>query len=87
MLCKTPDKINGNENVELKSHIKETSHKPGDNVKNLRLVYEDYRRCYTCDLEFDGYLNLMNHRKVSHPSNKKCRFFPDGKCNYGIQCW
>ena len=37
-------------------------------------------------MEFDGYFNLMNHRKLLHPSNKKCRNFPDS-CNFGNQCW
>jgi hypothetical protein len=29
----------------------------------------------------------MNHRKNAHPSNKKCRNFPGGKCSFGIDCW
>ena len=28
----------------------------------------------------------MNHRKFSHPSNKKCRNFP-GTCKFGERCW
>ena len=37
-------------------------------------------------MEFDGYWNLMTHRKNAHPSNKKCRNFP-GNCNFGSECW
>ena len=37
--------------------------------------------------EFDGYWNLMNHRKIVHPSSKSCRNFPDGKCHFGLECW
>ena len=29
----------------------------------------------------------MNHRKATHPSNKKCRNFPDGNCTWGKDCW
>ena len=38
-------------------------------------------------MDFDGYFNLMNHRKLVHPSNKKCRNFSSGKCNHGSECW
>ena len=29
----------------------------------------------------------MNHRKIVHPSNKKCRNFPSGACSFGNECW
>ena len=29
----------------------------------------------------------MNHRKLVHPSIKRCRNFPDGKCTFGMDCW
>ena len=28
----------------------------------------------------------MDHRKASHPSNKKCRYFPTN-CKFGSKCW
>ena len=28
----------------------------------------------------------MNHRKISHPSNKRCRNFP-ASCEFGNKCW
>ena len=37
-------------------------------------------------MDFDGYYNLMNHRKNVHPSNKKCRKFPNN-CPHGNECW
>ena len=37
-------------------------------------------------MDFDGYFNLMNHRKIVHPSNKKCRNFPSN-CSFGSECW
>ena len=37
-------------------------------------------------MEFDGFNNLMNHRKIVHPSKKKCRNFPTN-CTFGNDCW
>ena len=34
---------------------------------------------------FDGFYNLMDHRKVVHPSNKKCKNFPTN-CTFGDEC-
>ena len=50
---------------ELLKHLKLSAHQPSK--KN------DVKQCYTCKLKFEGYFNLMNHRKISHPSSKKCR--------------
>ena len=72
---------------ELMNHLKLTTHQPSPNVSDKKKLFSDYKRCYTCNLEVDGYWNLMNHRKEAHPSNKKCRDFPDGKCNFGLKCW
>ena len=49
-------------------------------------LFKEYKQCYTCKMEFDGYYNLMNHRKVAHPSKKKCRNFP-GDCTFETDCW
>ena len=38
-------------------------------------------------MDFDGFYNLMNHRKEVHPSNKKCKYFLAGKCIHGNKCW
>jgi hypothetical protein len=38
-------------------------------------------------MDFDGFYNLMNHRKKVHPSYKKCRNFSSGKCTFGVDCW
>ena len=37
-------------------------------------------------MEFDGYYNLMDHRKIVHPSKKQCRNFP-ANCTFGNDCW
>ena len=71
----------------LLNHLKLMGHQPSPNIKDKRLVFNDYRECYTCRLGFDGYWNLMTHRKNIHPSNKKCRNFPSGKCTWGVDCW
>ena len=68
-------------------HLKLTAHQPSPKIKDKKKLFQDYRRCYTCDLEVDGYWNLMNHRKTEHPSNKKCRNFPDGNYTFGKDCW
>ena len=69
------------------NHLKLTGHQPSPIIKDKRNFFSDYKRCYTCNLEVDGYWNLMNHRKLLHPSNKRCRNFPDGKCTFGKDCW
>ena len=56
------------------------------NVIAVRKVFKDFKQCYTCKMEFDGYYNLMNHRKIVHPSKKKCRNFP-ANCTFGNDCW
>ena len=70
----------------LLNHLKVAGHQPSENIKDKSKLFQDYRQCYTCKLGFDGYWNLMNHRKNIHPSNKKCRNFP-GNCTRGDECW
>ena len=72
---------------ELMKHLKLTAHQPSKNVSDKRKVFEDYKQCYTCKMDFDGYINLMNHRKIVHPSNKKCRNFSSNSCIFGEECW
>ena len=75
-----------NEASILMKHLKDKGHQPSSSIKDKRLFFKDYRQCYTCKLEFDGYWRLMEHRKNEHPSNKKCRNFP-GKCTFKNDCW
>ena len=75
----------GDTAMTLLNHLKITSHQPSSLV-DKRNLFEDYRQCYTCKEEFDSYQNLMNHRKIVHPSNKKCRNFPT-KCTFNNDCW
>ena len=72
---------------DLMKHLKVSGHQPSPNIQNKRMVFQDYKECYTCRLEFDGYWNLMTHRKNVHPSNKRCRNYPSGKCTFGVDCW
>ena len=71
---------------ELMKHLKTTGHQPSQTIKDKRKVIQDLKQCYTCKMEFDGFYNLMNHRKSVHPSNKKCRNFP-GDCKFSSDCW
>ena len=72
---------------ELMKHLKLTLHQPSKTVHDKRKVFEDYKQCYTCKMDFDGFVNLMNHRKAVHPSNKKCRYYPEGTCTWNDKCW
>ena len=72
--------------AELMNHLKLTSHQPSPNITDRRKLFKDYKRCYTCNLEVDGYVTLMNHRKDVHPSRTKCKNFPHG-CKWGVKCW
>ena len=81
--CDCP--FQANEASVLLNHLRVTSHQPSKNLEKKRL-FLDYKQCYTCKMEFYGYYNLMDHRKIVHPSKKKCRDFP-GKCLRGDTCW
>ena len=61
-------------------------HAPSKAKKDNRQSFRDFKQCYTCKREFDGYWNLMTHRKQVHPSNRKCRNYP-GNCLRGNTCW
>ena len=64
--------------VELKKHSKITRHKPRDQNET----------CYTCNQEFSSYRQLMNHRKLVHPSKKTCRYFLKQECVFDEDsCW
>ena len=70
----------------LLNHLKYEKHKPSPLV-DKRSLFPDFKQCYTCHEEFDSYHSLMEHRKVVHPSNKKCRNFPTN-CKYSSkECW
>ena len=71
---------------ELINHLKLKGHQPSVHKEDKRKLYKDFKQCYTCKKKFDGYWNLMTHRKSEHPSNKKCRNFP-GNCIRGNTCW
>ena len=73
--------------VILMKHLRTSAHQPSARIKDRKQLFSDYKQCYTCKLEFEGKLNLMNHRKNMHPSNRKCIYFPDGKCKFGVDCW
>ena len=61
---------------ELMNHLKHMGHAPSKAKKDNRQTFKDFKQCYTCKREFDGYWNLMTHRKQVHPSNRKCRNYP-----------
>ena len=48
----------GNEASELMKHLKLTAHQPSPKIKDRTKFFQDYKRCYTCDLEVDGYWNF-----------------------------
>lgn len=76
----------GNLSSQLMKHLKITSHQPSPGIKDRKSLFLDYKKCYTCKQEFDGHWNLMQHRKFNHPSNRKCRNYPE-KCVWGNSCW
>ena len=71
---------------ELMKHLRLKAHQPSINVTDKRKLFSDYRQCYTCKMDFDGYKNLMDHRRSLHPSKVKCRDYPNN-CPHGIKCW
>ena len=71
---------------DLIKDLSATGHLPAQSQSDKRNIIKDFKQCYTCSKVFDGYHSLMNHRKSEHPSNKKCRYYPE-KCKFGSQCW
>ena len=74
----------GHKADDLLKHLKRAGHQPSALVEKRKL-FSDYKECYTCKEEFDGYFNLMDHRKSVHPLDKKCRNYP--KCKFEDKCW
>ena len=68
----------------LMLHCKQLHHQPSPAIQDSR---NKLIKCYTCDHEFISYWNLMNHRKETHPSNRKCRNFAKGECKHAELCW
>ena len=71
-----------NTQTKLNEHLKNANH-----TAKIDQRRKNYDHCYTCDLAVDGYWSLMNHRKDYHPSNKKCKNFENGICQFGVKCW
>ena len=63
----------------LRNHLERSSgHKPSDKS----------HECKNCKIVLNSYYLLMNHRKKEHPTDKVCRYFRDGKCNFhASECW
>ena len=58
--------------------MKSTGHKPSEKIET----------CYNCQAEFSSYRQLMNHRKLEHPSRKICRYFLKQECVFDDEtCW
>ena len=74
-----------NDASSLINHLKMSSHQPSKELDKKK-TFQEYKQCFTCKMEFDGYYNLMNHRKIVHPSSKRCRNFPKS-CTFGKECW
>ena len=68
----------------LMNHCKQEGHQPSRLIQDTR---NGIIKCNTCELEFTSYWNMMNHRKQMHPSTRKCRDYPSGKCKHGDVCW
>ena len=69
----------------LINHLKITGHQPSKNLE-MKKYFNEYRQCFTCKKEFNGYNKLMDHRKDVHPSKRKCWNYPDN-CKWGNSCW
>ena len=70
---------------EMINHLKVTGHQSSKELEKKK-TFKDYKQCFTCMMEFDGYHNLMNHRKEVHPSNRRCRNYPQS-CTWAKECW
>ena len=70
----------------LMKHLQLTGHQPNPEIEDRKSLFLDYKQCFNCKMEFEGFWNLMNHRKNMHPSNKRCRNFPNN-CTFVLDCW
>ena len=68
----------GTTSLELKKHTKITYHNPSPYTE----------QCHTCSKEFKSYKEMMDHRKIEHPSKRLCRYFKEGTCIFeNEKCW
>ena len=67
-------------------HLQVSGHQPSQVLSEKKNKSNEFKQCYTCKMQFNGYFNLMEHRSLVHPSNKKCRNFP-ASCTFGTKCW
>ena len=51
-------------------------------MKNIEEIHRI--TCYTCRDEFESFSKMIDHRRVKHPSSKKCKWFPN--CERGDTC-
>ena len=74
-----------NKSESLRKHLKKTGHQPSESSKRQT---NELKECYTCKNKFEGYLALMDHRALKHPSNITCKNIPEclGWVN-GKKCW
>ena len=68
---------------ELNKHLSNSTHKQRTASKKTKI----YEKCYTCGSKVYGYVELMDHKKEFHPSNKRCRKFENRMCRFGNKCW
>ena len=54
--------------------------------RRLNKHIEDIHRitCFTCRDKFESFSKMIDHRRVKHPSSKKCKWFPN--CERGDTC-
>ena len=50
-----------------------------DHVKSMHRI-----TCFTCQEMFKSFSKMIEHRRMNHPSNKKCNKFPN--CERGDRC-
>ena len=73
--------------VEQKAHwdCDECSFQTDQEIRLVKHIKSEHRiTCFTCRETFENFSNMIEHRRINHPSNRICSKFPN--CERGDLC-
>jgi uncharacterized C2H2 Zn-finger protein len=69
----------------LEKHKNITGHKGSEETVQNHMEQKHQIICFKCKEGFGSFPQLMEHKKVTHPSKRRCRNLPN--CEHGDKCW
>ena len=75
-----------NSEEEMTNHFKMSHIKKRHNTKVE--IRTEKIACRNCEVTFENYYILMNHRRDNHPTNRPCRYDLENRCKHSADvCW